>query len=239
MATFVLIHGSCLGGWVWQRVAEPLRQAGHVVSTPTLTGLGERVHLARPEVDLDTHADDVVNHLAFEDLNEVVLVGHSYSGMVVSSVAERVPERLSHLVYLSACVPEDGQCVYDTTVPVFREIVEGQARERGDGWQWPMPPPEELDQYLTLDGFSAGDKAWVWSKAVPQPLGTYRQPLHLGKPAASTLPRTYVHGTLETVQPMVERVRAASGWDYRELPSGHWAMIRKPREVAALLVSLV
>ena len=95
MGTFVLVHGSCLGGWVWRRVADPLRQAGHAVHTPTLTGLGERVHLARPDVDLDTHVQDVVNHLAFEDLADVVLVGHSYSGMVITGVAERVPERLA------------------------------------------------------------------------------------------------------------------------------------------------
>ncbi len=234
----MLVHGSWLGGWVWRRIADPLRQAGHAVSTPTLTGLGERAHLARPEVDLDTHVQDVVNHLAFEDLADVVLVGHSYSGMVITGVAERVPERLARLVYLSACVPEDRQSVYDTTVPLFREMVEAQAEEHGEGWRWPMPPADELDQYLTLAGFTDDDKQWVWSKAVPQPLGTYRQPLRLVDPAARAVPRTYIHGTLEAVLPFVEHARTAPSWDYHEVSSGHWAMITRPREVAALLASL-
>jgi pimeloyl-ACP methyl ester carboxylesterase len=203
-----------------------------------LTGLGERAHLARPEINLDTHVQDIVNRLTFEDLADVVLVGHSYSGMVISGVAERVPERLARLVYLSACVPEDGQSVYDTTVPAFRELVEAAAREHGDGWRWPWPPAEELDQYLTLDGFTDDDKQCVWSKAVPQPLGTYRQPLRLRNPAARAVPRTYIHGTLDLVLPAVERVRTAPEWDYHELPSGHWAMITRPRELAALLASL-
>src|SRR5690242_2869175 len=107
MATYVLVPGAWLGGWCWQRVTPLLRAAGHEVYTPTLTGLGERVHLGSPETDLDTHIQDIVNVLVYEDLRDVVLLGHSYSGMVVTGVADRVPDRLSQLVYLDAIVPND------------------------------------------------------------------------------------------------------------------------------------
>src|SRR6266511_4363097 len=110
MAVFVLVHGGFHGGWCWRRVAALLRAAGHEVYTPTLTGLGERAHLATPDIGLDTHIRDVLGVLAFEDLRDVVLVGHSMAGMVVTGVAERAPDRLAHLVYLDASVPRDGEC---------------------------------------------------------------------------------------------------------------------------------
>ena len=113
MATMVLIHGSMHGGWCWQRVAPLLRAAGHDVYTPTLTGLGERVHLAHPDVDLDTHIRDVLGVLEFEDLHEVILVGHSYGTMVITGVADRVPERIAHLVYLDGTMAADGQAALD------------------------------------------------------------------------------------------------------------------------------
>lgn len=108
MTTFVLVHGAWLGGWAWKHVTPRLRMAGHEVFAPTLTGLGERVHLAHPGVGLETHIQDVVNVLVFEDLQQVTLVGHSYGGIVITSVADRTPERLAQLVYLDAFVPEDG-----------------------------------------------------------------------------------------------------------------------------------
>ena len=113
MATFVLVHGAIVGGWCWRWVAHGLREAGHEVHTPTMTGLGERIHLATPEVDLDTHIEDIANVLRFEDLTEVVLVGWSYGGMVVAGVADRLPERIAHVVYLDSDVPSDG----DTSAP--------------------------------------------------------------------------------------------------------------------------
>lgn len=113
MATFVLVHGATAGGWVWRPVPSLLRAEGHEVYTPTLTGLGERAHLLSPEVDLGTHIQDVVNVLEFERLSQVILVGHSYGGVVVTAVAERIPERLAQLVYIDALVPADGESVAD------------------------------------------------------------------------------------------------------------------------------
>src|SRR6266498_5853186 len=109
MATYVLLHAGWAGGWQWRAVAQRLRMEGHEVYTPTFTGLGERVHLASSEVGLETHIQDILGVLTYEDLHDVILVGHSYSGMVSTAVAERVPERLAHLVYVDAFVPQDGQ----------------------------------------------------------------------------------------------------------------------------------
>ena len=115
MTIFVLVHGTTAGGWVWKDIAQPLRDAGHDVYTPTLTGLGERVHLATREVGLDTHITDIVNVLRFEELRDVVLVGHSYAGMVITGVADREPARIRELVYFDALVPEDGESAVDVT----------------------------------------------------------------------------------------------------------------------------
>jgi pimeloyl-ACP methyl ester carboxylesterase len=117
MATFVLVHGSMHGGWCWQRVAPLLRAAGHEVFTPTLTGLGERVHLAHPDIDLDTHIQDVLGVLEDEDLHDVVLVGHSYATLVIIGVADRLPERIAHLVYLDGPIAGEGQALLDFFPP--------------------------------------------------------------------------------------------------------------------------
>src|SRR5713101_2147973 len=109
--TFVLVHGAWHGGWCWRRVSDRLRKAGHQVFTPTLTGLGERSHLARPDIGIDTHIEDVAKVFELEDLNDVILVGHSYGGMIITGAAEKVVDRLRHLVYLDAMVPQDGQTV--------------------------------------------------------------------------------------------------------------------------------
>ena len=120
MATFVLVHGAWAGGWAWSRVAPLLRKRGHEVFTPTLTGVGERRHLATADVDLDTHITDIVNVLTYEDLYQVLLVGWSYGGLVVSGVLDQVPERLARVIYLDAEVPRDGESEFDVAAPDFR-----------------------------------------------------------------------------------------------------------------------
>jgi pimeloyl-ACP methyl ester carboxylesterase len=148
MATFVIVHGAWSGGHAWRWVRPLLRSAGHEVFTPALTGLGERSHLASAQVDLETHVRDVVAVLEYEDLREVVLVGHSYGGMVISGVADRVPERLVQLVYLDAEVPMDGQSELDLLPPQERAGYEEAARSKGQGWQIPPPLPEPLPDDL-------------------------------------------------------------------------------------------
>ena len=140
MATIVIVPGAWHGSWRWKEVRAALQAAGHAVYALTLTGLGERRHLATPDVGLDTHIQDVVNVLAYEDLRDVVLVGHSYGGMVITGVADRAPGRLTRLIYLDALLPHDGECVYDLFPPEVRASWEAQARRDGAGWRTPRGP---------------------------------------------------------------------------------------------------
>jgi pimeloyl-ACP methyl ester carboxylesterase len=238
MATFLLVHGAWHGGWSWRRVVPHLRAGGHEVYTPTLTGLGERVHLLGPEVGLDTHVNDVLGVIEYEDLNEVVLVGASYAGMVITSVAEVALDRLVHLVYLDAWVPADGQAAFDLMPAEARDGLREAAR--GSGESIGMPP-------LPLEAFgipNEADARWVNSKLVLHPLKSYEDPVKLPSGAAKRMPRTYIACTgnpalVPVFQPFAEEARMEEGWRYRELATGHDAMVTKPRELSNLLVEAV
>jgi pimeloyl-ACP methyl ester carboxylesterase len=243
MATFVLVHGAWGGGWVWKKIIPLLRTAGHDVHATTATGLGDRVHLAGPAVDLDTHITDVVNLLEFEGLAEVTLVGWSYGGMIITGVAERVPERLAGLVYLDALVPADGENSYDAE----RSSEEVRAVDRRAAEAAGMPGFLVLDPYadwlrsLTLD---PGDWEWLLAKLVPQPIATYTQPIRLGNPAAEAVPRTFVFCTdgkeaEDVFASTASRLRSAPGWRYRELADNHLAPINAPQATAEVLLSVV
>lgn len=240
MVPIVVVPGAWLGGWCWKRVVPVLRSAGHDVYTPTLTGLGERRHLAHPEVNLDTHVQDIINVLEFEDLDRVLLVGHSYSGMVITGVAERAAERLAHLVYVDASVPQDGESMFGKGPSRFRAFVEGQARSRGDGWCWPLPNLDELSRFASLDGLAETDRQWFQSKATAQPVRTLTQSLRVGNPLAQAIARTYIRCTAgqeeRPVPEQIERLRRAGGWQYRELATGHWPMMSTPQELGDLLL---
>jgi pimeloyl-ACP methyl ester carboxylesterase len=241
MATFVLVHGACVGGWAWKKLAPLLRVAGHEVWTPTLTGLGERVHLAHPGIDLDTHVTDVVNVLAFEDLQEVALVIWSYGGMVITGVADRAPERLAQLVYLDAAVPEDGQSWYDAAAngEASRADDLAASEEANTPGFWPVPVEDFQAQVA-----NNADREWFLGRTVHHPLATFAQPLRLGNAMAERLPRAYTDCT-EGKDPgtpdpaYLTRVRSGSGWRYRELAANHLAPVTAPRETADLLLSLV
>jgi pimeloyl-ACP methyl ester carboxylesterase len=235
MSTLVLVHGAWHGGWCWRHLAPLLRAAGHEVHHPTLTGLGERSHLRTPletGVGLDTHIQDVANVLEYEDLREVVLVGHSYAGMVITGVADRAAERIRHLVYLDAFVPAEKQSLFDISRPESREIFREQARQHGG--LIPSPPP----QLFGVTDLPAVD--WVAARLGPQPVRTFEQPLTLrSDPAAAALPRTYLYCTRGPLVPIFEpfaaRVRTDPGWSYRELTTGHDAMITAPHALTAAL----
>src|SRR4051812_10914914 len=173
MATFVIVHGAWSGAHAWRWIRPLLRAAGHDVYTPSLTGLGERAHLAQPSTDLDTHVTDVEAMLRCEDLRHVVLVGHSYGGMVITGVADRCPERLAQLVYLDAEVPLDGESELDLVPAEERRGYEEAARERGDGWRIPPPFPDPLPPGLPPEF------VWGIARMNPHPLATMTQPLHL------------------------------------------------------------
>lgn len=222
---YVTVHGAWTGGWHWRQVARRLRSAGHEVFAPTLTGLGERVHLASPDVDLSTHIQDIVNVLYYEDLRDVVLVGHSYAGMVITSVAERVPDRLARLVYVDAYVPKDGQSLADLLPEEVVAALKGVARDVGDGWRIPHNPPDA-------------------DRRTDFPMAAGLQPVAIGNPDAALLPRAYVaclesHG-IPLYSPFVDAARRAKeeGWEYFELPTGHLAMETMPNELADILLEL-
>src|SRR5215216_2972297 len=148
MATYVLVGGAWLGAWAWHDVTRRLRARGHEVYPLSLTGLGDRAHLARPEIDLETHIADIVSLLESEDLRDVILVAHSYSTMPVTGAADRAAERIKQLVYVDCSPIPDGMPFIDVYQPSEREIVERHVKERGDGWRWPLPTWEELESDL-------------------------------------------------------------------------------------------
>ena len=239
MATFVLVAGACSGGWVWKKLAPLLRAAGHEVSTPTLTGLGERVHLGHPDIDLDTHITDIVNVLAFDDLQDVILIGWSYGGMVITGVADRVPERLAQVVYLDADVPEDGQTSYDVEANGEELLAADLAASEAAGTPgyWPVPV-----EYVRAQVADEADRVWLLAKMVPHPLATFAQPVHLRNPI--TVLRAYVYCTEDrdpggSEPAYLGRARSEPGWRYRELAANHMAPVTAPRETAELLLSLV
>ncbi len=235
-STFVLVHGAWHGGWCWSRVAARLRERGHAVYTPTLTGLGERRHLISPQVNLDTHVEDIVNLLQFEELERVVLVGHSYAGIVISGVADRVPQRLRQLVYLDALLLEPGKSLFSDFPPAVVEQRLKAIRETGGGVgaAAALPP-------AAFGVKDPADAAWVARHLTPQPVGTYLQPLLLKAPLGNGLPKTYVECTgdpIATLEPTKARVRADAGWQLRTLATGHDAMVTAPAALTELLTDL-
>lgn len=239
MAMFLLIHGAWHGGWCWKKVTPLLRTAGHEVCTPTLTGLGERAHLLSPEVTLETHVQDVVGVLEYEDFREVVLVGHSYGGMVITAVADRATDRLAHLVYLDAFVPQDGQALVELVGPTFSAMYEEQARTEGEGLRVPVPTPAPERWGVTTEA----DVCWMRPRIGAHPLKAFQQPVRLTNPAAAALPRTFIHCTDkprgDVFAPFATRLRGEPRWRYHDLATGHDAMVTAPQEVAALLLELV
>lgn len=229
MATFLLVHGSWHGGWCWGRLVPLLRSRGHEVHAPTLTGLGERKHLLGRNVDLGTHGTDVAQILRYEDLSDVVLVGHSYGGMVITGVAEQAAPLISRLVYLDAFAPEDGQCAFDV-VPELAPRLREAAETGGEGWL--IPPPEPGDMGVT----DPADASWIKPRLVPMPLRTHEQAVRLESAEAERLPRSYVRCTGSGTFATVAEGARARGWDYHELQTGHDAMITAPCELARLLV---
>jgi pimeloyl-ACP methyl ester carboxylesterase len=234
MATFVLVHGAWHGGWCWKKVAPLLRNAGHEVFTPTLTGLGERAHLLTPAVDLTTHVQDIVGVLTYEDLQDVVLVGHSYGGMVIAGVAEQADMRLAHLVYLDAFLPEDGKALRDY---YDGAALDERVQRLGDGWRVPVPGMEGEEFFGVTD---SADVAWLLARVGDHPYQTMTQPLQLTAERLNALLRTYI---LTTTGPFFDEAAARakrSGFRYYELFSaGHDAMVTQPQELVKILLDLV
>ena len=233
MSTYVLIHGAWRGSWIWKRVRKALQARGHEVFTPTLTGVGERSHLLSPEVNLETHVADVINLIRWEELTDVVLCGHSYAGCVVSCVADRIPEKLSALIYLDAFVPDNGQSLHDTLPPEMRNAQVEGARKTGEGWK--TPP-------ITAEAFNVNprDREWLNRQSTVQSLACFQQPLRLAGGIRRVNNITYILATdwAPTPFPQFYEKAKARGWKTLTLAGGHDLMLDKPEEVTQELLGV-
>ncbi len=237
MTTFVLVHGAMHGGWCWRDVVPLLREAGHDVSTPTLTGQGERAHLLTPEISVQTHVQDLVNVVEYNDLDDLVLVFHSYSGGLAGPVVEHLANRVRAVVLAAGFIQYPGESNFDVEPASSRELFEELAAESGDGWRipvvdgllerWGITDPvlaKELTRKLT-------DFSLTFSRGVvdydPTPL--------------EGLPRTYIEHTNPPLPPLalsIERART-DGWTMRTIDTGHDMMLTDPRGTAELLINSI
>ncbi len=236
MATFVLVHGGGHGGWCYGRLTPLLRAAGHEVYAPTLTGLGERGHLMRPDIDLDLHITDVVNVLEYEDLKDVILVGHSYGGMVITGVADRATARIGHMVYLDAAHPKNGESLADVAAAMMA-MAQSEMRVEGGVELVLWPDSQAVAYYGVTD---PADVDWMMARLTPHPWKCFSQKLQLNDEAAvRRLPRTNIN--------CAEAIRRSDG-DARErqldaehlfeIDTGHDLMITEPRAVADMLLQV-
>jgi len=231
MSTYVLVHGAWHGSWCWKRVRAALRAQGHEVFTPTLTGVGERSHLLSKDVNLQTHIDDVVNLIQWEELSDVVLCGHSYGGCVISGVADRIPERIASLVYLDAFVLESGQSLLDLLPPEQRNGQLELARTVGEGWKVPPIPGEAFN-------VNSQDLAWVNCQCTMQPLATFTQPLVLTGALNQVKHVSFILATGFNGSPFPASYEEAKarGWKTMTVACGHDVMLDMPDALTQALL---
>ena len=230
---FVLVHGAWHGGWCWRDVAAVLRTAGHQVFTPTMTGLGERAHLLNAQVGLSTFIDDIAAVILSEELDNVVLVGHSFGGHVINGVADRMPQLLRQLIYLDGLVVQHGQSALSIMPPAVQ--AERTRTMDAEGLRMTIPSP---DQFGLSD---PAQLAWVMRQLTPHPLKGYTEPLQLQHPLGNGLPKTYIAVTDPWYPPLAELrqwVRSQPDWDWHELAACHNAMVSAPLALASLLMEL-
>jgi pimeloyl-ACP methyl ester carboxylesterase len=232
MTIFVLVHGAWHGGWCWQRVGRHLEAAGHRVFAPTLTGLGERAHLISRQVNLATHVEDVAAVLCYEDLRDVVLVGHSYAGLVITGVGAQEFDRIARLVYYDAFVPDDGQSALDLLPSHIARHFTESAEQDGDGWLMPRRPLEALGVRRPED------RAWLQPRLVPHPFATYTDKLCFD-PRVRQLPSSYISCTdwAAVFAPQAEYARSL-GWPVREIAADHEALATAPDLLVSALLEV-
>ena len=242
MATFVLVHGAWHGGWCWWKVEPLLRRSGNSVYAPSLTGMGDRAHLARymapATIDLDLHIKDVQQLLESEGLEEVVLVEHAYAGMVITGVAEVCPQRLAHLVYVNGVVPLDGEAMVDQLDAVRGPEFTTRIRVTIDNGEGFLPPPTTADEIRQRWAIAdPEDQSWVLPRLCPQPSASFAQPVRLGSSEAQEIPRSFILSSESGFDTVAERARQ-SGWGLHQLDTGHDPMITKSQDVAEILLKI-
>jgi pimeloyl-ACP methyl ester carboxylesterase len=230
---FLLCHGAWGGGWSWKKMHPLLQAAGHRLVTPTYTGLGERAHLANPDVDLETHIQDILNVIKYEDLRDIVLLGHSYGGMVATGVADRAREVIDLVIYLDAFVPRDGQCLFDFLQPSEQQRMRDGAAS-GDGWRIapnptpPDTPPEDVE--------------WLNARRAHMPLKCFEMKLRLTR-GETDLPRSYIYCTriapANVFGQFASRTKADPAWRYFEIDASHSPNVTAPKALMALLETII
>jgi pimeloyl-ACP methyl ester carboxylesterase len=231
-APFLVCHGAWSAGWAWKKMHPLMNAVGHRLVTPTYTGLGERAHLANPSIDLETHIRDILNVIKYEDLDDVVLIGHSYGGMVATGVADRARDRISQLIYLDAFVPKDGQSLLDLNEPARPRMLE--LAKSADGWRVPPNP--------TPPDTSAADVEWLTERRVDMPIKCFEMPLKL-RAGELSLPRSYIYATriapADSFGPFAARAKSEAGWRYYEIDASHAPNVSAPQALMALLEKIV
>jgi pimeloyl-ACP methyl ester carboxylesterase len=230
--TFLVCHGAWGGGWSWKKMHPLMQAAGHRLVTPTYTGLGERAHLASPAVDLETHIQDVLGVIHYEDLRDIVLLGHSYGGMVATGVADRAPERIAQLIYLDAFVPREGQSLFDLNEPAVEPM--RAAARAGEGWRVPPNP--------TPPDTSDADVDWLTPRRVSMPIKCFETKLKLHN-GETTLPRSYIYATriapADTFGQFARRAKSEPGWRYFEIDASHSPNVTAPETLVQLLQGIL
>jgi pimeloyl-ACP methyl ester carboxylesterase len=231
MAKFVLVHGAFQGGWVYARIARMLREAGHEVYTPTLTGLGERSHLADRAINLDTHIQDIVNVFKYEDITDAILCGHSYGGMVITGVADKISHRIRTLIYIDAYAPAKNQSLVTITGSETALAFLDQAS--GNGGMIPPIPAAAFN-------VNKADAAWVDSMSVSQPLATFVQAVRTGVESVAVANRTYVYATANGGDWFASThalLKDHPQWRTHTVECGHSIMLDKPEQLTSLLLT--
>lgn len=236
-SAYVLVHGAWHGAWCWSRVLPQLRSAGHVAHAVTLTGLGERAHLLSPAVDIDIHIQDIIGLIDAEELRDVVLVGHSYAGNLITCVADRLQQRspglLTALVHVDASVPSPGD---SWSTPHTPETVQKRIAEAQASGGLSFPPPD-----ASVFGLVGADRDWVNRRQTPQPFRLYQQALHFDADRVAALPRAFIDCTnppLGTIAAARQKVRREPGWTVVEMDTGHDPMVSAPEALAAHFLRL-
>jgi pimeloyl-ACP methyl ester carboxylesterase len=230
--TFVLVHGAWHGGWCWRRVSDLLEKKGHKVFTPTMTGLGERSHLIDPKVNLATHVTDIVNVIKWEGLKDIVLVGHSYGGMIISGAAEQMHDAIGSIVFLDAFVPESGDSLAAKASQPVREAIAALV-QKGDTAMKPVS--------AAVFRVNEKDRAWVDGMCTPHPVATLTDKITVTGAREKIAKKTYIRAKGYPSVPFdgaQEKYKATAGWRVYELPSGHDAMVDMPDRLTEILVEV-